>query len=150
MMCRRKSAFGFHIDAVSLPHGMKKFTAAILLLIYFTVSTGFVINLHYCMDKVASVEVGESHADECGKCGMPLSGDENCCRDEIKVVKLYQDLIPAYSIVFELASLPALITTVHYIITPFENAAQHDNYWSHAPPLISKQDTYLNNRVFRL
>ena len=129
---------------------MKKIAAAILLLIYFTVSTGFVINLHYCMDKVASVEVGESHADECGKCGMPLSDKEDCCRNEVKVVKLHQDLVPTYSVVFELASLPVLIATVHYITAPFENGVQHDNYWLHAPPLISKQDTYLTNRVFRL
>lgn len=129
---------------------MKKLTAAILLLVYFTVSTGFVISQHYCMDKVASVEVGESHSDECGKCGMPLDEKQSCCRNEIKVVKLYQDLIPSYSVVLELVSLPAIIASVHYIITPFENSAHYTEYWSHAPPLLSKQDTYLSNCVFRL
>lgn len=129
---------------------MKKFAAAILLLIYFAVSTGFVINLHYCMDKVAAVEMGESHSDECATCGMPLTDKESCCRNEVKVVKLYQDLVPAYSVIFELASLPAIITSLHYLTIPFQNSAHHITYWSHAPPFISKQDTYLTNRVFRL
>ncbi len=49
---------------------MKKGLSIILLLIYFTVSTSFTVNLHYCMDKIQSWELGTTNDEKCDLCGM--------------------------------------------------------------------------------
>jgi hypothetical protein len=129
---------------------MKRILVAILLLVYFTVSTGFVINLHYCMDKMASVELGGSESEECGKCGMPTKEKDSCCRDEVKVVKLYQDQLTAHFIDFQIAAIATLVVPSEFLISPFKNTSLFTSHKAHAPPLISEQDTYLRNGVFRI
>lgn len=64
---------------------MKKITVAILAIIYLTVSSGVAMTIHYCMGKIASVDLMHP-ADKCGKCGMKTTG--GCCKDEFKIVKL--------------------------------------------------------------
>src|SRR4051812_32941329 len=64
---------------------MRRIFAFILLLIYFSLSTGFVVSMHYCMNRFDSAQLGSSHKDHCHKCGMHNDG---CCRDEVAVIKL--------------------------------------------------------------
>ena len=66
---------------------MKKFIAAILAIIYLVVSSGVAINIHYCMGKLASVDLMHS-SDKCSKCGMKNGTKSGCCKDEFKIVKL--------------------------------------------------------------
>ncbi len=35
-----------------------------------TIASGVVVNVHYCMGRLASVEYGYDDHDVCGKCGM--------------------------------------------------------------------------------
>jgi hypothetical protein len=129
---------------------MKKAFSLILLMVYFVVSTGFTVNLHYCMDRFHSWELGPSEEDACATCGMKTTDSNGCCRDEVKTVKLQQDLVQAKYVVAEF-SLPALVTTVpEHIVAPFQNTTQVLIPCDTGPPLISEQDTYLENCVFRL
>jgi hypothetical protein len=126
---------------------MKKALATILLLVYFTVSTGFVVSLHYCMDRLTSAEIGNSQSDKCDYCGMHKDG--HCCRDDVKVVKL-QLSHTAPQIVISHFSLPAAeLVTTEYLIAPFYNFTERNEAVAHPPPL-GEQDTYLQNRVFRI
>ena len=126
---------------------MKKTLAAILLLVYFTVSTGFVVSLHYCMDRLTSTEIGNSKSDKCDYCGMHKDG--HCCRDDVKVVKL-QVLHTISQIAVPLFSLsPAHVVTATFIVSPFYNFTKTNDAIAHSPPL-SEQDTYLQNCVFRI
>lgn len=129
---------------------MKRILVAILLLVYFTVSTGFVVNLHYCMDKMASVELGSKESEDCGKCGMPKKEKDGCCRDEVKVVKLYQDQVSAHFADFRFSAVATLVVPSEFLISPFRNTSLFTSHKAHAPPLISKQDAYLVNCVFRI
>lgn len=71
---------------------MKKATASILLLLYFVVSTGFVVSVQYCMDKANGVELVETAHKECGKCGMTIKINDGCCKDDVKVLKVQVDI----------------------------------------------------------
>lgn len=64
---------------------MKRIAAICLSLVYLAMVSGVVVNIHYCMGKVASVALGHSESDRCGDCGMENQG---CCKDEVKVVKV--------------------------------------------------------------
>jgi hypothetical protein len=101
------------------------------------------------MDKIQSWELSATDDKKCDLCGMDRQGS-GCCRDEVKVLKLQQDVFKAQAIAFQF-SLPILVShTTSYLLLPFQNVKTADQYLSHSPPLINKQDTYLDNCVFRI
>jgi hypothetical protein len=128
---------------------MKKGIAAILLLLYGAFSSGVVISFHYCMDRFDSVQLGASDFEVCGKCGMHTEDAGGCCNDEVKIFKIQDDqqtsainfkFFPLDAIV---APLPELneVALINSTLELFLN--------NHSPPL-NKQDTYLQNCVFRI
>ena len=64
---------------------MKKSLVIALASVYLLVSSGVVVNLHYCMGKLASMGLVHHDSKTCGNCGMDNNG---CCKDEVKVVKI--------------------------------------------------------------
>lgn len=128
---------------------MKKVAAAILLLVYFTVTTGFTVSVHYCMNKKVSVDLGYSVKDDCGKCGMNIEKSGGCCKDDVRVVKMQTDHNPAKIVTpdFSLHLPPAAFSgdPDAFLFSSTANAYP----LPHGPPL-NGQDTYLRNCVFRL
>lgn len=127
---------------------MKKALAVLLLLVYFTVSTGFVVSLHYCMDRLDSAQIGERRSGTCGRCGMH-KGHLKCCWDDVKMVKLQTTHVASKQIVADFSFPTALVLTTEFLVSPFYNYTQTDHSLAHAPPW-GEQDTYLRNCVFRI
>lgn len=126
---------------------MKKILATIVVLVYLTVSTGFIVCVHYCMDRFNSAELGNTEKDKCNKCGMHKA--DGCCRDEVKVVKLQTDHLAAQVLSPDLSTPEIEEVQAHYLVLPFRNYTGTSYSVAHSPPL-SEQDTYLQNCVFRL
>lgn len=83
--------FAFSESGLSLQH-LKRFLTILVLLTYFTVTSGFAVSLHYCMDELSGMELGTETADTCPKCGMDAeTAPGGCCRDEVKLVQLKGD-----------------------------------------------------------
>lgn len=130
---------------------MKKGLAAISLLLYITATCGIVINSHYCMKKLVSVHLFEAKAKVCGLCGMDIHDNNGCCRDEVKVAKLVQDQVNTPVTVYEIASLKPLTAGIpDFMVAALYNAGEQRHFHNHSPPLLSAQDTYLQNNVFRI
>ena len=130
---------------------MKKITVVILLLCYLAASAGVIVNFHFCMDKLASARLYEKMAKKCGKCGMHIETPNGCCRDEVKIIKMDEDQKVTVSFSYSLPALEALgHESSEFIIASFYNVPLIRRYQTHAPPLISAQDTYLQNSVFRI
>jgi hypothetical protein len=129
---------------------MKRALASILLLIYFCVSTGFVVSMHYCMNKFESVKVGTASSEKCGKCGMYAKDKDGCCRDEVKVVKLQQDQQVAKLLMPSFALAPAELPLSQHLTLPFQNFVQTQVLKHPDPPLRSGPPVYLSNSVFRI
>jgi hypothetical protein len=68
---------------------MKKIAALILLLLYFSVSTGVLVNIHYCMGSLRSIDFTISKGDTCSRCGM--KNKTGCCHEDCKIIKLGVD-----------------------------------------------------------
>lgn len=128
---------------------MKKLLLFLTLFVYVVVSTGFAVSIHYCMDNVDSIQLGEVSRDHCSVCGMPLQFSKGCCKDEVKVVKLQVDqtLAKISTVNF---SLPAVVSSsTPFRLASFSSGHEREEPVAHGPPL-NKQETYLQNCVFRL
>ena len=130
---------------------MKKLLVSIVLLSYFALSTGVMVNFHYCMNRLASTEFFAGETKECPKCGMHIETSHGCCRDEVKIVKIDDDQKVNNVVSFDFFALTALVQRPsEFIIASFYNAGSERHFQNHSPPLLSSQDTYLQNRVFRI
>jgi hypothetical protein len=128
---------------------MKKAAATILLSLYLVFSSGLVVNLHYCMNRFDSMQLGSSKSEFCGKCGMHTEDSSGCCHDAVQILKIDDDQ-QAASIAFDFKA-PVALPVLHNDFFDIINAGEHSVIYSpdHSPPL-SKQDTYLQNCVFRI
>ena len=129
---------------------VKKLLLSIAVCSYLIVSTGIVVNFHYCMNRLASTQLYGAKAKICGKCGMDIHLGKGCCRDEVKVVKLQTDHNKA-QVTHEMA-MPAVPVAVlsSFITIDFVNNDRNCHFLNHSPPLLTEQDTYLQNCVFRI
>ena len=128
---------------------MRKALVISLAFIYFAVSSGVVVNMHYCMGKLAGMELGHSDiSDTCGKCGMERDGD--CCKDEVKLVKA--DITANFVNSFTQAGKAEIILPDHQLFEyDFPLQDQGRVYSSiHAPPLVLPVPLYIRNCVFRI
>lgn len=128
---------------------MKKTIIAILAILYVTIASGVVVNVHYCMGRIASVEYGYDDHDVCGKCGMSAT-KKGCCHTEYKLVKLQDEhrLVQAQVAFLAVPAEVPVTTTVFPI-----SASGEDHYRSlqyHSPPDGRLNEVYLRNCVFRI
>ena len=130
---------------------MKKIILFIVLVSYLAVSSGIVINFHYCMNRLASTEWFAMTGKRCGKCGMNMRKSHGCCHDEVKVVKMADDQKLTLSISFEHSSTDLIAQVPSaFIATSFYNGKEKENSDNHPPPLLSARDAYITNCVFRI
>ena len=130
---------------------MKKLLVSIVLLSYLALSTGVMVNFHYCMNRLASTEFFAAETKECPKCGMHIETSHGCCRDEVKIVKIDDDQKTNAVISFDFPSFAAPVQKPsEFIVNSFYNTGDERHHQNHSPPLLSAQDTYLQNGVFRI
>jgi len=127
---------------------MKKAVIAILALLYIVTASGIVVNLHYCMGKLASVEYGIDTHETCGKCGMKDA--PGCCETESKVVKV-QDEHQWAKAGMEIAQLSAVLPQFEIgLNTLLQGEEKYSNPLYYPPPDPMGNAVYLANSVFRI
>lgn len=71
---------------------MRKAIYSLVVGVYFLLSCGVVVQLHYCMDRLAEVGLfADEHRGDCADCGMAMDAANDCCQDRTEVIKLVQD-----------------------------------------------------------
>lgn len=128
---------------------MKKAIIAILAVLYMTIASGVVVNVHYCMGRIASVEYGYDDHDVCGKCGMS-GAKKGCCHTEYKLVKLQDEhrLAQAQVAFLELPAEAPVYTALFQL--PLSGEDQYLSLQYHSPPDPRLNQVYLSNCVFRI
>lgn len=128
---------------------MKKFIVAILAFSYLVTSVGATIHLHYCMDKLVTWSLsGGTESDKCDNCGMKK--DDNCCKDEKKIVKNTIDQKTSESSILNLQVFAVLIPSFfNYEIDSYSSIST-GNTTAHSPPIKGSQEIFLRNCVFRI
>ncbi|HET9746493.1 MAG TPA: hypothetical protein VFP97_12320, partial [Chitinophagaceae bacterium] len=110
-------------------------------------STGVIVSYHYCMDEFDSLQLGEKKADICGNCGMHTD-DTGCCNNEVKMFKI-QDDQQTVAVNFKFESPVAIIGPLP-VWNETTAISTHQLFANNHSPPLSKQDTYLQNCVFRI
>lgn len=129
---------------------MKKLIAFIAALVYLSTSSGMVMSVQYCFDKVSSIQVnGFGGGDGC--CCIGAEKTEGCCSDEVKLVKLqqsHQATFVNYSIEnsIQLLSIPLSYIDASPIVSVREELVQISDS---SPPLPSAP-IYIKNCLFRI
>lgn len=120
------------------------------MITYLFVSTGFMVSTHYCMGRVDGVQLGAVKEKTCSKCGMHTEDASGCCRDEIKVVKLQQDLQPTKAVLPAFTMQPAVMLAPAFFTMPFFNCSQRNIAFDFRPPVPDKSEVYIVHCVFRI
>ena len=130
---------------------MARVILTISTFIYLVFSSGWVLDVHYCMNKISSVHLFETKPEQCSKCGMDAKESEGCCHDEQQVVKLVQDQRTPETFTYTItapASFEAAVDFATY--TTLWKSEQQVVLVAYDPPEYPSQELYLLNRVFRL
>ena len=122
-----------------------------MALIYFTVSSGMVMSVHYCMGEVSNIQVNQVPEERC-ICGMSKkeTSSKGCCKTEFTMVKL-ADTHKASSASYDIQTPVVLVARYLSQLEASLYKTSIKTYTDiHGPPLLSEQDTYLLNCVFRI
>lgn len=133
---------------------MKKALAIIVAFMYLAITSGLVMQVHYCMGKKASssLQFGDTNDHGCKKCGME-NGKGKCCHDETSFIKL-QDAHKQVSNDITIQP-PSPVAAEPDLINPLVccNAPETDNNTSYPPPAHESpqiHSLFLLNCIFRL
>lgn len=141
--------FPFPEIPITFVKEMKKAIIAILALVYITIASGVVVNVHYCMGSIASIAYGYDDHDVCGKCGMSAK-KKGCCHTEYKLVKLQDEhRLAQVQVAFpEITAVIPVQTSLFQL--PPAGKDTHLARQYHSPPDTRLNTVYLHNRVFRI
>lgn len=128
---------------------MKRSLVIILSMIYLAVSSGVVVNIHYCMGKMSSVKLQAWAPNNCA-CGKKMESKKGCCKTELKMVKLEDAQKISYADYVFQAPVAQIASPLSLLQTPFYNARVTVLPNGHSPPLLYDSDIYVRNCVFRI
>lgn len=120
------------------------------MLLYISASGAVVLNVHYCMGEVSSIDIDHSTESDkdCERCGMPEDSN-SCCRSEFKLVKvdnLHKASIAFFNSDVPVAILPQAISLIDISkLTSFKA----ERFIAHAPP-FKDPDLNVLHCVFRI
>lgn len=127
---------------------MKKGFIFLLAIVYIGLTSGVVVNIHYCMGRLAGVTYGHEAEHKCDRCGMEkING---CCETEHKLVKADSDHIFANAVTAPLSFTTALPAVYPEINISILTAREHYNSLYHSPPDVRGNNLKLYNSVFRI
>jgi hypothetical protein len=128
---------------------MKKIAIILFVFLYLLPAIGFSIDVHFCGNKIQTVNVETINRNLCS-CGSKMP--KGCCRDIHTVIKLTDNQNPSSStdVIFNnFAKQLANSAFLHLgVISDGFSIFIFPNY--HAPPEINKPPVYLANCTFRI
>lgn len=127
---------------------MKKILVLFLSIIYFIVSTGFIVNVHYCMGKVSTIKFEEPKQKCCCK-----KKHKGCCKTEQKLVKLSSNSKLADAYIASNASFSEITFTpsfTFYAPSKISSFADADLSYKYTPPIKIKKFALLHYCILRV
>ena len=126
---------------------MKKAVAFILAFMYLGLSSGLAVNIHYCMGKIAGVNLDNYKESSC-VCDMKTTMP--CCGHHYELVKVndeHQVAAADFSFKAPEITLHTFNSLIALLTLPL---ASNKITAIHIPPLLSPPDIYIQNSAFRI
>lgn len=130
---------------------MKKLIVLILSLVYLSTSSGMVLNVQYCFDKVSSFSLnGFGNEDSC--CGAIVEKSQGCCSDEVKVIKPQESHEGAFASYLFNNPIQPFSTPRSFIDPPFIGPLRDQilRIRDSGHLLPADSEIYIKNCVFRI
>ena len=113
------------------------------------ITSGVMVNIHYCMGKPFLVDYGVSHHNDCDQCGMDKK-PAGCCHTEHHLIKSDQPHLSTHQAGLDAplaATLPSETVVPAALFRSGRNAP-----WSgyHSPPDGRGNSLYIHHCVFRV
>lgn len=130
---------------------LKKLLVTIFSIIYLITTTGFTVNMHYCMGKLIKWAPWNVNADTCSNCGMEKSvaKDNGCCKEKHQHIKLKNDQKTG-AIALKFIKLFSASPSLSLIELPCDilTSVTEETPVSDAAPPDSRIAVYIRNCVF--
>jgi hypothetical protein len=108
---------------------MKKFFSIFLSVLFLASAVGVTINSHFCGMRLQSISITPSYC--C--CQKDSKMKNNCCKNEIKYLKLNDNYFPSASNHLKKNNTTPVLLTFYFITTLSENSSCI-LYNDHSPP----------------
>ncbi len=127
---------------------MRKILAILFSAFYLSFSVGLMFNLHYCGGKLKTVSLSVNHKD----CCKSQKGKAKCCNNKTLICKISDNQEALSHTVLPTPPVKDLVFQKFYVSNEFPIFFQleHQSFLSDSPPGISKNPSYLLNRVIRI
>ncbi len=131
---------------------MSRILLAISLFFLLILSSGWTLNVHYCMNRVEQVSLFAYEEHHCSRCGMEQEESNGCCHQEEQLVKLIQDQCPPQFSNYEIAPATVFISPVKKFISTdlIAKADPTSGPIHHPPPNGSPLPLFIRHGVFRI
>ena len=126
---------------------LKRSVAIVLMMLYICTAFGFVLNFHYCFDRLSSVKV-DAPAIACTK--VLQTSKMKCCKDrhiEVKVKDAHQSGSPLF---LGKLFLPGLINSDFAGVSLAVQNPSAERLLDRGPPLSPDIPIFLKNCTFRI
>lgn len=107
------------------------------------------VNVHYCMGEVASVNYGHEKEHACDKCGMEQK--DGCCHTEHKIIKSEDDHVRVKSATVSnnwLTDIP--LVYFNEIVYNYPSPQEQYFFYYSSPGNYRLNNLHLYNSVFRI
>ena len=132
---------------------MKKILVSIFAVFYLAISSGFTVQVHYCMDKLSGWELSIINEEQpsCERCGMHMDDENSCCKDEQKVVKFDSDqkVNQQQNLVFQSLAIVQVLPETNFSTTSLISIVSLPESIQQKPPILS-MPLFIRHQNFRI
>lgn len=131
---------------------MKKLLVSIFAVFYLGIASGATVHFHYCMGELLNWGFIKTETTSCSNCGMDKSDtdSENCCKDEVKQVKVEKAQKAESSFQFSKFASAVISGYPHEFHAMALQTRVAEHPFGHAPPRTGKQSVFVLNCNFRI
>ena len=125
---------------------MKKTVVLILAFLYLGITTGLAVNIHYCMGKIADVQLDNGSNETCSSCKTKMP----CCNDHYQLVKVndeHQQVAAEFTFQTPQVQLHTFNDLIAQLSLP---VVLHLSTQANPPPVLSLPDINIQNCVLRI
>jgi hypothetical protein len=127
---------------------MKRLGICLLAIVYVMSTAGTVVNIHYCMGHIVSVQ-WDQFGRKTATCGA-FSEHSPCCHSDARVFKI-GDVHQGVSLIHDVAAAPApLLTAFSLCETPLLYRSGEAIKIAHGPPLPERASLCIQHCQFRI